>query len=182
MAAISSPGIPKLPEHRISKETSAMCHLVGKPGSLVCSLTVEASETGRQIERITMNLVLQPCGGTPKQQQQPQCASLNPHPAFESLAGDGLFYTAGFSPCCASSFTHARASRRLVWDESLNSSENYISLALNTWCRSSTGVQAEPEFNNVPVPMQTVYHLKITLLKAAVPLQQKLLTLSSLGA
>lgn len=72
--------------------------------------------------------------------------------------------------------------RRLVWDESLTSSENYISLALNVWCHSSSGVQNELECKNAPIPTQTVHRLKITLVKAAVSSQQKLLTLSLLGA
>lgn len=67
-----------------------------------------------------MTTVLQLCGGTPKKQQLPQYTSLNPQPAFESLAGDGLFYTAGFSLCCATNFTCAslcqKASLRWITD------------------------------------------------------------------
>lgn len=46
VAAASSQEIPKLPERCISEETGAMCHLVGKPRSLMCFLAERPVEMG----------------------------------------------------------------------------------------------------------------------------------------
>lgn len=50
VAAASSQEIPELPERCICEETGAMCHLVGKPRSLMCFLTERPVEMGDKLK------------------------------------------------------------------------------------------------------------------------------------